>query len=71
MAELGRWLILVGAVLILIGAYLRLGGSLPPVGRLPGDILIQRPGMVIWIPITTMILLSLVLTALARVLGRW
>ena len=35
-----------------------------PLGRLPGDILISRPGLKIYVPITSMILLSLVLSIL-------
>lgn len=36
-----------------------------PIGRLPGDIIINRPGLKVYIPITTMILLSLLLSLLA------
>jgi hypothetical protein len=37
-----------------------------PLGRLPGDIIIDRPGLKIYIPITTMILVSLIISLLAR-----
>jgi hypothetical protein len=36
-----------------------------PLGRLPGDIVIERPGFKLFIPVTTMILLSLLLSLLA------
>lgn len=35
-----------------------------PLGRLPGDIVIDRPGMKFYFPVTTMILVSLVLSAI-------
>ena len=37
-----------------------------PLGRLPGGIIINRPGLKVYIPITTMILISLVISLLAR-----
>ena len=37
-----------------------------PIGRLPGDIIIDRPGLKVYIPITTMILISLIVSLLAR-----
>lgn len=36
-----------------------------PLGRLPGDIVIDRPGLKVYIPVTTMILVSLLLSLLA------
>ena len=36
-----------------------------PLGRLPGDIVIHRPGLKVFVPITTMILVSLVLSLIA------
>jgi hypothetical protein len=37
-----------------------------PLGRLPGDIVINRPGLRVYIPITTMILVSLLIGLMAR-----
>jgi len=36
-----------------------------PIGRLPGDIVIDRPGLKVYIPITTMVMVSMVLSLLA------
>jgi hypothetical protein len=55
-------------VLIAIGVLLIAAGLLwpflsrLPLGRLPGDIIIDRPGLKIFIPITTMILVSVVIS---------
>lgn len=56
-----KWLISSGIILIAIGLlwpYL----SKIPLGRLPGDIIIDRPNLKVYIPITTMILISALLS---------
>ncbi|MDR7483929.1 MAG: DUF2905 domain-containing protein [Armatimonadota bacterium] len=64
---MGRFIILTGVVLIILGLVLEFAGRLP---RLPGDIVIQRPSVTVFIPIGTMILVSLVLTILLNLLFR-
>lgn len=61
---LGRGLILVGLVLILVGGLLLYGGPLFSMGRLPGDIRAERPGFRFYFPLTTCILVSIVLSAI-------
>lgn len=58
-----RTLIILGITLILIGLFWPWLAKLP-LGRLPGDILFERPGIKIHIPITTMIMVSLLLSLL-------
>jgi len=73
-AGLGRILITVGLGLAAIGALLWFGQFLPPwlrLGRLPGDIQIQRPGFSFYAPLTTMILLSVVASAILWLLRWW
>jgi hypothetical protein len=41
-----------------------------PLGRLPGDIVISRPGLKVFFPVTTMILLSLVISLILWLLRR-
>jgi hypothetical protein len=58
-----KWLISAGIILIAVGLlwpYL----SKIPLGRLPGDIIIDRPNLKVYIPITTMILISALLSLL-------
>jgi hypothetical protein len=63
--ELGRVLLLAGAVLIVIGGLLYFGGKLPfRLGRLPGDIAYRGEHTTFYFPIVTCILLSLGLTLL-------
>jgi hypothetical protein len=62
-------LIAAGAVLVLAGL-LAWSGALSWFGRLPGDIRIERPGLRVSIPITTMILVSVVFSVLVAVIRR-
>jgi uncharacterized membrane protein YczE len=59
--------IVAGLVLVGIGVLIKIGA---PIGRLPGDIVIERGGSTIYIPIVTCLVLSLVLSALAMLLRR-
>jgi Protein of unknown function (DUF2905) len=64
MAEIGKMLILLGGMLIIMGAFLSFGGKLPWLGRLPGDIVIQRDNFTFYFPIVTSIVISVVLSLL-------
>jgi len=66
-ASLGRLLLVAGAVLIVLGLAVTLVGRLP---RLPGDIVIERPGLTVFIPLGTMVLLSVVLTIVLNLVFR-
>ncbi len=68
--QIGRFLIILGLVISVIGALLLLAGRLPWVGRLPGDIIIQKKNFTFYFPLATSILISLILTFIFWVLGR-
>jgi hypothetical protein len=70
MAQIGRFLVVAGAILLLGGLAWMLGPKVAWLGRLPGDIVIERPGFRLYIPLTTSVLLSLLLTGLLRLLRR-
>lgn len=63
-------------ILIIVGALLLATGLLWPVlsklglGRLPGDIVIEREGFAFYFPITTMIIVSVVITVIFKVFGK-
>ncbi|HVN41458.1 MAG TPA: DUF2905 domain-containing protein [Steroidobacteraceae bacterium] len=63
-------------LLVLLGVLLILGGILwpwavrLPLGRLPGDLLIERPGFRLFVPFTTMLLVSLALSLVLWLLRR-
>ncbi len=68
--NVGKLLILVGGILIIVGAVLMLAGKIPWLGRLPGDIYIQRPNFTFYFPLTTSILISIVLSLVLYWLSR-
>ncbi|MCJ7568524.1 MAG: DUF2905 domain-containing protein [Anaerolineales bacterium] len=72
LSSIARWVILTGAVIIIIGIGLWLAGRFDlPLGRLPGDIHIERGGFSCFIPLATSILLSLLLTLALNILLRF
>ena len=64
MDGLARSLILLGVLLLVVGLALSLAPSLPWLGRLPGDIRIERPGFRFFFPITTCLVLSALVSGL-------
>lgn len=58
-----KTLIIIGITIAVIGLAWPWLSKLP-IGRLPGDIIIDKPGMKVYIPITTMILVSAVISLL-------
>ncbi len=67
---LGKILILFGIILILIGGVILLAGKIPWIGRLPGDIFIQRKNFSFYFPIATSIIVSIILTLIFTLLNR-
>jgi H+/Cl- antiporter ClcA len=71
MQDIGKILMIVAVLLLIVGALLFfLGDKLSWLGNLPGDIRIERENVKIYIPITTMILLSVVLSAIIWLLRK-
>ena len=68
---MAKWFIILGALLLLLGAALQFAPWLLGwFGKLPGDIRIRTDSTSVFIPITSMILVSLVLTLLLNLLNR-
>lgn len=65
----GRAVVGVGVVLVVVGLLIMSGG-LSWFGRLPGDIRIERDNVHVYVPITSMILVSAVLSLIAWILRR-
>ena len=70
MPEIGRLLIIVGGFILVVGLFLALGLRIPYLGKLPGDISIDRGNVHFSFPIVTCLLLSLVLTLLLNLFFR-
>ncbi len=69
---LGRMLVLAGAIVALAGVLLILAERFPGLrlGRLPGDVSVEREGFRLYLPLGTSIVLSILLTLLLWLLGR-
>ena len=70
MYDVGKTLLVLGLLIALAGLVLLFVGRVPWIGRLPGDIHVQRGNWSFYFPLGTSILLSLLLTLLFWVFGR-
>ena len=68
--QLAKSLILLGAAIVAIGVAVYFGRNIPFLGKLPGDIRVERPGFSFYFPITTSVLVSLVLSAILYLASR-
>jgi hypothetical protein len=70
LSDMGRLLVVVGAVVVVVGLVLMFSDRVPFLGRLPGDIVIRRKNTVVYFPLVTMLIVSIVLSIVLRVLSR-
>jgi len=63
----GRLLVFIGLLVTAAGALVWLG---VPLGRLPGDMLVRRGGFSFYVPVTTSVIVSLVVTVLLAIFRR-
>ncbi|MDR7315063.1 DUF2905 domain-containing protein [Brevibacillus nitrificans] len=62
MNPIAKLLIIGGAVLIVIGLLWQIGGRFLPLGRLPGDIVVEKENVKFYFPVVTCIVISIVLS---------
>lgn len=60
--EIGRILVVIGLLVVISGLFLIFHGKVPFLGELPGDIIVKRGSFTFYFPLTTMILISVVLS---------
>jgi hypothetical protein len=70
MASLGKIIVMAGVLLVVLGLILMVGENIPFIGKLPGDIHVQKKNFSFHFPITTCIILSLLLTLIFSLLRR-
>jgi len=61
MSKMQKYLILIGAIILVAGLLWPWISKLP-IGKLPGDIIIDKPNFKLYIPITTMLILSIIIS---------
>ena len=67
---LGRALIVIGLVIAAVGIVMVFGSRIPVLGHLPGDIVIHRDNLTIFIPLGTMLVVSVVASVVISLIGR-
>jgi hypothetical protein len=70
MQDAGKFILIIGLLLVVIGGWLWSGRGLGWLGRLPGDISYQSGDFRFYFPVTTCVLVSVVLTVVAWFLRR-
>ena len=66
----GKTLMILGGIILAVGIILHFGAKIPWLGRLPGDIHVEKGNFSFYFPIVTSILLSIVLTIILNLFGR-
>ncbi len=69
-ADFGKLFIFIGLLLVVIGFVFIIGNKIPFIGKLPGDIVIERRNFNFYFPITTCIIVSIILSLIFWLLGK-
>ncbi len=68
--DIGKIIIFIGLLLVAIGLVCMMGNKLPFIGKLPGDIVIERKNYSFYFPVTTCIIISIILTFILRLFNK-
>jgi len=68
--DIGRIIIFIGLLVVVIGFVFVLGSKLPFIGKLPGDIAIEKGNYSFYFPVTTCIIISIILSFILWFLNR-
>lgn len=67
---MGRFLILTGVIVVVIGVLFLFLGKIPWLGKLPGDVVVQKKNFTFYFPLATSILISIIVTLFLWLMGR-
>lgn len=70
MNEIGKFLIILGLIILIVGLILTFVGRVPLIGKLPGDLVIERRNFVFYFPLGTSILLSIIISLIVYLVSR-
>lgn len=68
--QFGKALIIIGAIIIVVGVVFVFADKIPFLGKLPGDIRFKKGNTTVYIPIVTMLIVSIILTIILNLFGR-
>lgn len=67
---MGKLLIIVGVILVIAGLIISFGERIPFLGKLPGDIKIERENFKLYFPVVTSIVISILLSLILYIINR-
>ncbi|MEW6584819.1 MAG: DUF2905 domain-containing protein [Nitrospirota bacterium] len=67
---IGKMLVIIGVITVALGGLLMLSGKISWLGRLPGDIVIQKKNFTFYFPLATSIIISVILSLVLWLIGR-
>jgi hypothetical protein len=70
-SPIGKWLIALGIMMVGVGLLVLVAGKIPFIGRLPGDIRIERGNFDFYFPLATCLLLSALLSLIFLIVSRF
>jgi len=70
-SDLGKWIVVAGVILVIVGLAFMVSPKIPWLGRLPGDLMWEKGPVTVYVPLATMLLISIVATALVNIIARW
>jgi hypothetical protein len=68
---MGKFLVIAGIVMVIAGLIIHFSPRLPFPGKLPGDIVIDRGNFKMYIPVTTSILISILITMILYLVNKF
>jgi hypothetical protein len=68
---MGKLLIIFGILLVVVGLLIQSGTKIPFLGKLPGDIYIERPNFKFYFPLMTSIVLSIIITLILFLINKF
>jgi len=71
MGDIGRLLMITGGSLFVLGLLITFAGRFPNLGHLPGDITVQGENFTFYMPLATMVIVSVVLTVILNLIARF
>lgn len=70
MGDIAKIFIILGVFLIVIGVILLFIGKVPFLGKLPGDVLIKKEHFTVYVPLTTGIIISILISLVLYLIGK-
>jgi hypothetical protein len=70
-SPIGKWLVALGLLLVAAGLLVMTAGKIPFIGRLPGDIRIEREHFNFYFPLTTCLVFSAILSLIFLIVSRF